>query len=216
MPSIYISKDAKDNLPERAKNDFYRTERTLIQAVIDHHCDYLESANHRTTSILDVGCGDGRWGQMWGEALGTYKNTFIDIDVSRFQRSQPWEYVIEDDFLLHDFENQTFDLIVSNPPYSIAEEIVRKSWELLMPGGAIIMLLPLNFMASIGRAEGLWKEIYPLRVSVCARRPSFYNGRTAGDEFAVYLWVKNIMGNPVGTKGVWKMDILMHERDKSE
>ena len=36
--------------------------------------------------------------------------------------------------------DRPFDMIVSNPPYYCAEEIIRRAWTMLAPGGHMVML----------------------------------------------------------------------------
>lgn len=64
------------------------------------------------------------------------------------------------------------DLIISNPPYSLAQEVIEHSIKLSGPECDIVMLLRLNFFGSQERKE-FWdkhpaQQLYPL-----SKRPSF-------------------------------------------
>ena len=42
--------------------------------------------------------------------------------------------------------NKKYDLIITNPPFSLAQEFIEKSFELLEPYGFIAMFLKIQFM----------------------------------------------------------------------
>lgn len=77
--------------------------------------------------------------------------------------------------------------IVTNPPYSLAQEFIERC-QALLPGKPIVMLLRLNFLASEGR-HGLMRGFGP-SVYVLPNRPSFRRnaeGRAATDA-TEYAW----------------------------
>lgn len=209
MATIYVQNT--ETLPSRRQADFYPTERTLIQAVLAAHRPPV------ATSVLDVGAGDGRWGQIARCHYTKARITGVEL------RSLPqpagfnaWHSGV--DFLTWQPES-TFDLILSNPPYGdgqkppLAERMLRHAWPMLTPGGWILFLLPLDFQTSTSRFNDLWRTHSPVRVVVLARRPSFYGGGTAGTNFAVYIWHKNQAGQNAATPHQWQVDLLNYERD---
>lgn len=76
-----------------------------------------------------------------------------------------------------------FDVIITNPPFSMAEEFVRAS---LSRADHVVMLLRLNFLASAGRAE-LMRQ-HPPGVYVLPNRPSFDGKGTDSIEYAWFHW----------------------------
>jgi hypothetical protein len=93
------------------------------------------------------------------------------------------------DFLKLDL--QAADLILGNPPYSLAEEFIRHAWICLPPGGSICFLLRGGFRAGVNR----WSDVgllmqAPIRDSwPVVPRPSFSgDGATEGTEYEVLLW----------------------------
>ena len=211
MTTIYV-KD-KDKLPERRENDHYPTEMTLVNAILRRY------APSHGGLVLDIGAGDGRWAAIasWLFYPHILSAAMIDIKkpkhVFKFPSDVHTKYY-EEDFLGMEI-SPLFDLVLSNPPYYIAEECIRKGWECLAPGGRMIMLLRLSFLAGIGRVKGLWEEIPPSKVAVCSRRPSFYGGKTSGTDFAVYIWDKKLSGNPEGTRGQFDGSFIYYDRDTS-
>lgn len=79
---------------------------------------------------------------------------------------------------------RSFDCVISNPPYILAESIVRHS--LTMSLGTVIMLLRLNWLASCKRQEFL--KARPPDVYVLPNRPSFTHGGTDMTEYAWFVW----------------------------
>jgi hypothetical protein len=74
------------------------------------------------------------------------------------------------------------DLIITNPPYSLALAFLEKS---LAEASTVIYLLRLNFLASKGRVE-FWRQNRPDHVLVLTPRPSFVNG---GNDACEYAWI---------------------------
>jgi hypothetical protein len=204
MTTIYVTN--KEDLPVRHDNDEYITEMNLVKAAI------LTYAPFKSFSVLDIGAGDGRWGAVAATECGASLVTGVEIQ----NLPQPEAFSLwypNQDFMAWN-TTLMFDLIVSNPPYFIAEEIIRKAWDLLAYGGTMMMLLRLAFQSGVGRYNGLWSEIYPETVAVCSRRPSFYGGKTNGTDYGVFIWHKGLDGRPVGKPRSWKTELLLHERDK--
>ena len=86
--------------------------------------------------------------------------------------------------------------IITNPPYRLAADFVRRSLEVVQPGGRVCMLLRLNFLGSsrkrldvVQRGSGL------SRVIVLAKRPSFTGGGTDACEYAWMVWIKGFTGD---------------------
>lgn len=65
-----------------------------------------------------------------------------------------------------------FDLIIGNPPYSLALEHIRLCLDMLAPGGRLVFLLRLAFLETAKRREFFVKHP-PSRVTVLSERPSF-------------------------------------------
>jgi hypothetical protein len=77
-----------------------------------------------------------------------------------------------------------FHVIITNPPFSLAEEFVRKS---LRHADYVVMLLRLAFLES-RRREAFHAE-HPSDVYVLSRRPSFMaNGATDSCAYAWFVW----------------------------
>jgi len=76
------------------------------------------------------------------------------------------------------------DIIITNPPFSLALEFLQKS---LREAQTVIYLLRLNFLGSQARHE-FWKRNRPSHVLVLSKRPSFCGGGSDSTEYAWFCW----------------------------
>jgi SAM-dependent methyltransferase len=203
MTTIYVKDDTIQK--DRREHDFYPTEPDLIRQALR----FLDLSD--TYSILDIGAGDGRWGRE-AKRLTEGQAQLYGIDIVG-DKPNGFDFWMREDFLQYEYSGWMFDLIVSNPPYYIAEKIIRKAWTELAPGGQMVMLLRLSFQAGVDREQGLWQEIHPYQVGVVSRRPSFYDRGTNGTDYGVYYWKKDWKGDCWGVKGEWKTFLLLHDRE---
>lgn len=114
------------------------------------------------------------------------------------------------------------DLIIGNPPFSLAEEHVKHALSVLLDGGHLALLLPVSFLCSRGRTKRLWSPqpidngngiittipFGHLRYYMpLAERPSFTgNGKTDMTEYAVYVWKKGWDSWPQMVPHLWRAD----------
>lgn len=84
------------------------------------------------------------------------------------------------------------DCIITNPPYSLAQEFVTKA---LRDADVVIMLLRLGFLESQTRNEW-WQDNKPSSLMVLSQRPSFTDdGKTDGSGYAYFIWDKKNLLN---------------------
>jgi hypothetical protein len=76
------------------------------------------------------------------------------------------------------------DLILTNPPYSIAQEFIEHA---LPRAQCTIMLLRINFLGSVKRYD-FWKNNRPDSLIVLSNRPSFTGSGTDSTEYAWFVW----------------------------
>lgn len=86
-----------------------------------------------------------------------------------------------------------YSLVLGNPDFGRAEEIVRHCLDLRAPGGHLAFLLRLNFLGSKSRAD-LYRE-HPLRYfQPVSGRPSFTGGGTDASEYGLFVWEQGFKG----------------------
>lgn len=214
MAVVYVSEDAKKKLPARAEADHYPTDYWYARALVEKMREIRQEQDcrdesigspwlqNKTAFILDPGCGND---PVFARAMR---------DMFDPQRLEVWGFDIRQEAIAEaraaldvaavcDFTGfpgmmsgyPQWDVIVGNPPYNLAEPFVRKALEVLRPAGWLGFLLPITFLASKGRAEGLYTEFPPHTILFLGNRPSFSgDGQTAPSEYIFILWKKGYNG----------------------
>ena len=88
------------------------------------------------------------------------------------------------DYLTTPFEK--VDLILTNPPFSLAQEFIEKA---IKEADTVIMLLRLNYLGSQKR-NIFWNKFPPTALHVLSKRPSFTGSGTDATEYAWFIWDK--------------------------
>jgi len=95
-----------------------------------------------------------------------------------------------------DFNVPSWDLIVGNPPYSLAQAHAEHALGLLAQGGYLAFLLRQSFFGSYKRAVSIWTNT-PLRYFwPIGQRPSFIEGANDNSEYGVFVWQKGYAKRP--------------------
>jgi len=87
-----------------------------------------------------------------------------------------------------------FDLIITNPPYSLAQEFIEKAH---IDAKTICMLLRLNYLGSQKRRT-FWQMYPPTHLYVLSKRPSFTGNGTDCTEYAWFCWGEDIFRDVPG------------------
>jgi len=160
--------------------------------------------------VVDLGAGDGRIGLKVRDAVQG-RNGMADlmlIDVERGWSDDDLEKV--DNLYLHRHGDVEFVckledcghrmdpilrdkrvLYVSNPPFSLSEEWVRKAVGVVknihQPGSAAVFLLRADWLATKRRSD-LVEKYPPDRIDYISPRPSFAHGATDMREYCWFWW----------------------------
>jgi hypothetical protein len=167
----------------RPENDFYPTPPEATLALL--------SKEKFSGSVWEPACGDGAISKVMETEGYTVKSSdLIDRGYG----------VAPHDFLASDW---TADNIVTNPPFTLAQEFVLKSLEATKhkPGGKVVMLCKLVFLE--GQKRKSFFESTPLaRVHVFSKRVQFYREGHQGKlgtsmmAFAWFVWEHGHEGPP--------------------
>ena len=155
----------------RVENDFYATNPVAVEMLFNSYKPKF-SGNR----LLEPSVGQGHILKGVESCFpGEFNITAVDI----VDRGVP-------DTIVHDYLTwQTvdkFDLIITNPPFSLAEAFCRKSMDLLTVGGGILcMFLKIQFLEGGGR-ERFFKQFPPKYIYVFRNRMATWNN---GQEFDV-------------------------------
>ncbi len=94
------------------------------------------------------------------------------------------------DYLKIKIEPELYDIIITNPSFYLAQEIIKKALSDVRTDGYVIMLLRLNFFGSEKRFP-FWKFQMPVWCYVHRKRMSFTDdGKTDSIEYMHAIWQK--------------------------
>ena len=150
--------EAKDSL------DDFPTPPWATRALITHVLQDRDGAL-RNMSCLEPACGAGHMARTLSEYFG------------RVHSSDVFGYGFGDqrDFLKSPYEDSSFDWVVTNPPFKLAEEFVVTSLKTARNGVAIFARTV--FIESIGRYENLFKLAPPHLFAQFTERVPLVKGR---------------------------------------
>lgn len=98
------------------------------------------------------------------------------------------------EFLGHDFGERKFDVIITNPPFSLSCEFLEKCQSLLAHDGTLIFLQRVNWIGSKKRVPWWAKVGFPDKTPVLVPRPKF-NPNKKGTDSCEYCWFAWDPGN---------------------
>lgn len=166
---------------KRNESDFYATPFDAVYSLL-RHIDIPDDA-----VILESGAGNGNIIKALRDR--DYSNHIDAVELRESERVnlELWaDNVYIGDYLTMDGLN-TYDLIIGNPPYSLAREFIDKSLQLLKPGGRLIYLLRTNFLESNKRFKW-WQDKLPSGLYTLHKRPSFTGKGTDATSYSWFIW----------------------------
>ncbi len=93
------------------------------------------------------------------------------------------------DFLQATGENK-YNIVITNPPFAIAQQIIEKALQVCKEGWYVIMLLRLNYIGSQAR-QPFWTTNKPYAIYAHNKRMSFTDdNKTDSIEYAHFVWKK--------------------------
>lgn len=145
----------------RRENDFYPTPQEVTVAL----CEWMQKNGMQMRSVWEPACGDGRMVKV----LGRYFDRVVGTDIQSGM-----------DFLTA--EPVGTEWIITNPPFSLAEQFIRKAASCNVP---FAFLLKSQYWHSAKRLK-LFNEIRPSHVLPLTWRPDF-TGK--GSSLLDMIWV---------------------------
>lgn len=178
---------------ERVNNDYYATAYESTKALLD-----VESFEGDV--FLEPCVGGGHISEMLKEYYPNAKVLGCDL----VDRGYPNTKVC--DFITYDFKERVFDNIVTNPPYSLAQEFLEKSMSVVKRNGKIAMFLKIQFLEGAKRRD-MFKKYPPRYIYVFSKRQNPWRNGSSVDEkgkpwsstmcFAWFVWEKGFEGEPI-------------------
>ena len=168
---------------KRKESDFYATPLETVYSLLDNY----KGINEKDI-ILEPSAGNGN-------IIRALKNrgytNFIEAVELRKDETNELMGIADEvnicDYLTGFNTTNKYDVIIGNPPYSLAQEFIDKSLELLAPGGRLIFLLRTNFLESKKRFDW-WQDKTPNGLYVLSKRPSFTGKGTDATSYSWFIW----------------------------
>jgi len=176
---------------KRSPYDFYPTPQSAIDALLENLRKYNINLGDR---VLEPCAGDGALIERMSMYYPDSEIQAYDIDESHLpflqklcERGDILCYGTHDVLDLTPSEINAFDTIITNPPFSISQEIVEHILEHKKPQTTFIILQRLGFLGSQKRHE-MWNKYPPDAVWALSKRPSFTGSGTDAHEYGWFIW----------------------------
>jgi hypothetical protein len=176
---------------ERVENDYYATDPKSTKSLLENHEFFGES-------FLEPCCGEGHISKILEERFPEKKIKSQDLIYRNYGSGNI-------DFLTWK-TNESFDNIITNPPYKLAQEFIEKSFELLNNNGQIAMFLKIQFLEGQKRKK-FFKKYPPKVVYVFSSRQNPWRNGSPVDEkgktwsstmcFSWFVWEKGYKGETI-------------------
>jgi hypothetical protein len=165
----------------RNADDFYATPPWATRSILKALC--RDRALYSPMAILEPSAGNGAIvDEIRAFGFPNEGIEAIEIDPNRADASGAQCA----DFLTI-APDPRFDLVITNPPFSLALEFAKHALQFLRPGGTLALLLRLNWLASGKRSE--WLRDNTPSLYVLPKRPSFSaDGKTDATDYAWFVW----------------------------
>lgn len=161
--------------------DFYPTPESTIHKLL---------SNHKLSGggILEPCAGNGvivKTIKNFG-----YENKIYANEIRVQEKKSLYEngafHVTFDDYLKMVNTYDDVQTVITNPPFSLAQEFIEQSFK-LYPDAEIIMLLRLAFLESKRRSK-FWQQHPVNKLYVLSERPSFTGKGTDSTAYAWFVW----------------------------
>lgn len=175
---------------ERHKTDYYVTPHQPVVNFLTMflQCTGIKNPNHYGWFDPCAG-GDDKNEMTYPYVIenhfGVDSGNILSSDIRFDSRAD-----VKANYLTLNIDDFNPDIIITNPPFFIALDIIKKALSDVNDNGYVIMLLRLNFFGSKER-KLFFDEHMPEFCFIHSKRISFMNGATDSIEYAHFVWRKN-------------------------
>ncbi len=175
---------------ERHKADFYVTPIHEIEKFLGEFIKVEGNIFENALNILDPCAGGAdKYKMSYPNALSKFTDNFVmTVDIREDSKAD-----LKGNYLTMEVSSKIeWDLIITNPPFYNAIDIIKKALLDTVEGGYVIMLLRLNFFESKDRFS-FWQENMPKYCFVHHKRMGFIPGEPNKTDSIAYchcVWQK--------------------------
>ena len=168
----------------RKPYDFYATPIDVVKNILTKI-----NLNKYGDKVLEPSAGNGNVVQGLKEIYPQKDVTALEIRAEEKETlREKSNKVIIGDYLNIDVGK--YDIIIGNPPYSLAKEFILKSLDNLNDDGILIFLLRTAFLESKSRYQ-FWQENPLSGLYTLSKRPSFTGHGTDATSYSWFVWDKS-------------------------
>ena len=179
---------------ERQRDDYYVTPKWCVREFL-RSWNFFKNVPHDPLIVDPCAGGDTVNGMTYPEVIKEWGYNTVSMDI---RPDSPAEFPMTN-FLTADVGGIDADLLITNPPFNLAIEMIPKAFTVVKTGGWVVMLLRINFLGAQARGA-FWQEFMPHSIYVHSKRPGFYpdNWRelypelktksTDSTEYAHFVW----------------------------
>ena len=175
----------------RNADDYYITPHWLIEDFLAAFAEnnMLVCSPDESPRVLDPSAGGcDKYEMSYPTVLEKEGFTVDSWDIRADSRAS----VINCDFLQVKSLKKPYDMIITNPPFNVAQEFTEHALEMVEDGGLVIMLQRLNWLGSQKR-KAMWQKLPLAAVYVHSKRPGFdpaKPSKTDSTEYAHFVFCK--------------------------
>lgn len=182
----------------RIDNDFYATDPKAVEMLLNT-INYTPQGQE----FLEPCVGEGHI----ADTVNRYYNDYFHMTgLDIVDRGWSNGRFIKENFLTWKYDT-LYDLIITNPPYSLAKEFVERGMECLKIGGIMAMFLKIQFLEGAKRKE-LFDKYPPKYIYVFRNRMATWNNGQPKDPstgkrwattmcHAWFIWEKGNRSEPI-------------------
>jgi hypothetical protein len=196
---------------KRKDRDLYETPipcaRAIVKRLFAVGIGRVADENTKALRIIEPTAGSGNFVRAFREEFPDSIILAVDLhpeNTIALHKAGATSYSIGQ-WQTQDVAGFEADLIGGNLPFSEAEECIQHALDIMQPGAYLFSILPVTFLATVGRSERLWTPNDAQGLIGCgqlryyftlAQRPSYTaDGQTDMVEYGVYVWKKGWMMN---------------------
>lgn len=171
---------------DRHATDFYVTPPQCVKDFLNAWKADMPEYDFNRASWLDPCAGGDETHEMTYPAV--ILEHFNPVELHTYDIREDSRATTKQDYLLNPTGYGIHDIIITNPPFYLAKEIIEKALKDVNGGGYVVMLLRLNFLGSKGR-KAFFEQYPPERIYVHHKRMSFTDdGKTDSIEYMHAVW----------------------------
>ena len=173
---------------DRRADDLYETPKKEARLLVEFAARFGTVRGPRT---LEPSAGPGRVARavvgLAPSAL-VINEPFNQVGAWYLDAKSPRIHVTSERF--EDLSAGSFDLIIGNPPFKLAQSHVERAISMLSPRGIAVFLLRSGFAHGQRRFDSFTGRHAPFAEYRLIKRPSFTDGGTDSTEYSIFGWRK--------------------------